>query len=200
MTWPAAAVFRSLRSLAWKGVKNWVQRSFASVPAISTADLADWLQKETLSPLLIDARSAAEYSVSHLPGAHQAKTLAEAEAVIKEAGICKQTAKQTAEQMAKQTAGQMAEQAPIVLYCSIGYRSGRLGKALQAAGYRVTNLEGSIFQWANEGRSLVTDPPATDPPATDPSERSSAHHSTPRVHPYSWLWGLLLDPAVMKSD
>ncbi len=189
MTWPAAAVFCSLRSLAWKGVKNWVQRSFASVPTISTADLADWLQKETLSPLLIDARSAAEYSVSHLPGAHQAKTFAEAETVIKEAGVSEQ----------------MTKQAPIVLYCSIGYRSGRLGKALQSAGYRVTNLEGSIFQWANEGRSLitdlpVTDPLATDPPATDPSERSSAHHSTPRVHPYSWLWGLLLDPAVTKSD
>lgn len=192
MTWPAAAVFCSLRSLAWKGVKNWVQRSFASVPTISTADLADWLQKETPLPLLIDARSAEEYSVSHLPGAHRAKTLAEAEAIIKEAGISKQTVGQTAEQM--------DEQAPIVLYCSIGYRSGRLGKALQAAGYRVTNLEGSIFQWANEGRSLATDPLATDLPATVPSERSSAHHSTPRVHPYSWLWGLLLDPAVMKSD
>ena len=183
MTWPAAAVSRSLRLLAWKGVKSVVQRSFASVPAISTADLADWLQKETFLPLLIDARSPAEYSVSHLPGAHRAKTLAEAEAVIEESGI------------SKQTAGQTAEQAPIVLYCSVGYRSGRLGKALQAAGYRVMNLEGSIFQWANEGRSL-----ATDLLATDLSESASAHHSTPRVHPYSWLWGLLLDPAVTKSD
>lgn len=175
MTWPTAAVFRSLRSLAWKGVKNWVQRSFASVPAISTADLADWLHKETPSPLLIDARSAEEYSVSHLPGADRAQTVAEAETVIKAAGISKQ----------------MAAQAPIVLYCSIGYRSGRLGKALQAAGYRVMNLEGSIFQWANEGRSLVT---------ANLSERSSAHHSTPQVHPYSWLWGLLLDPTVIKSS
>ena len=174
MTWPAAAVFRSSRSLAWRGVKSWVRRSFASVPTVSTADLADWLQKETLAPLLIDVRSAEEYSVSHLPGAHRARTFAEAKAVIEESGISERT----------------AEQASIVLYCSVGYRSGRLGKALQAAGYQVTNLEGSIFQWANEGRSLVT---------ANSSERSSTQHETHPVHPYSRLWGLLLNPAVPQA-
>ncbi len=179
MTWPAAAVYHSLRSLAWKGVKSWVRRSFSSVPTISTADLADLLQQESAAPLLIDARSPEEYQVSHLRHAHQAKTLAEAEAIIQEAGITEQTAEQT----------------PIVIYCSIGYRSGRLGKALQDAGYRVMNLEGSIFQWANEGRSLVT-----AHSSAHSSANSSASHSTQQVHPYSRLWGLLLDPAVPKLN
>lgn len=162
MTWPPVTLSHSLRSLAWKGVKSWVQRSFSSVPTISTAALASQLQQADSSPLLLDARSAEEYEVSHLRGAHRAKTIAEAEAVIKEANIAKQT--------------------PIVVYCSIGYRSGRLGKALQAAGYEVMNLEGSIFQWANEGRSLVT-----------------AKGPTQQVHPYSWLWGLLLAPHMAKN-
>ncbi|MGB3300335.1 MAG: rhodanese-like domain-containing protein [Phormidesmis sp.] len=155
MIWPPIALSHWLRSLVWKGVKSWVRQSFSSVPTISTAELANWLEQADTSPLLLDARSAEEYEVSYLRGAHRAKTVAEAEAVIKEANIAKQT--------------------PIVVYCSIGYRSGRLGKALQAAGYEVTNLEGSIFQWANEGRSLVT-----------------ANGPTQQVHPYSWLWGLLL--------
>ncbi len=179
MTWPAAAVYHSLRSLAWKGVKSWVRRSFSSVPMISTAELADLLQQESAEPLLIDARSLEEYQVSHLLHAHRAKTLTEAETLIQQAGIIEQTAEQT----------------PIVVYCSIGYRSGRLGKALQDAGYRVRNLEGSIFQWANEGRSLIT-----ANLSANPSANSSASHSTQQVHPYSRLWGLLLDPTVPKLN
>jgi predicted sulfurtransferase len=44
----------------------------------------------------------------------------------------------------------------VVLYCSVGYRSADVAARLQAHGYtNVFNLEGSIFQWANEGRTLV---------------------------------------------
>lgn len=44
----------------------------------------------------------------------------------------------------------------IVLYCSIGYRSEKVGEKLKKAGYKnVFNLYGSIFQWANEGFPIV---------------------------------------------
>ena len=44
----------------------------------------------------------------------------------------------------------------MVAYCSVGYRSAGLTDELGQRGYtRVCNLEGSLFQWANEGRPLV---------------------------------------------
>jgi 3-mercaptopyruvate sulfurtransferase SseA len=74
----------------------------------------------------------------------------------------------------------MAKETPVVTYCALGYRSGALATKLQAAGFTsVSNLEGSIFQWANEHRPLVQG----DTPVTT-------------VHPYSSLWGrLLIDDA-----
>lgn len=151
------AVFRPLKAFTWQGIKRWVRRRFPSVQEISTADLADWLAQETAQPVLIDARRPAEYAVSHLPEAVQAKSVEAVEA----AGVSKDR--------------------PIVVYCSVGYRSARLGEKLQAAGYQVMNLEGSLFQWANEGRLL-----------------QSAGGPTRQAHPYSRLWGLLLDSAVVE--
>lgn len=40
----------------------------------------------------------------------------------------------------------------VVLYCSIGYRSEKIGKKLKSAGFKhVYNLYGSIFAWVNAG-------------------------------------------------
>lgn len=150
------AVFSPLRAFTWQGIKRWVRQSFPSVQTISTADLANWMAQEAAGPTLIDARRPEEYAVSHLPGALQINSVEAVEA----AGISKDR--------------------PIVIYCSVGYRSARLGAQLQAAGYSVMNLEGSLFQWANEGRYL-----------------HSASGPTRQVHPYSRLWSLLLDSAVV---
>lgn len=44
---------------------------------------------------------------------------------------------------------------PVYVYCSIGYRSERVGEQLQDAGFeRVFNLYGGIFDWANHGNEL----------------------------------------------
>ena len=46
---------------------------------------------------------------------------------------------------------------PIVVFCSIGYRSEKIGEKLKKEGYgRVFNLYGSIFAWANAGLPLKT--------------------------------------------
>ena len=44
---------------------------------------------------------------------------------------------------------------PIILYCSVGYRSEKLGKKLQKKGFtNVKNLYGSIFEWINQGYTV----------------------------------------------
>ena len=43
----------------------------------------------------------------------------------------------------------------IVVYCSVGYRSEKVGEWLQEMGFQsVENLYGSIFEWANRGYPL----------------------------------------------
>ena len=45
--------------------------------------------------------------------------------------------------------------AVVIVYCSVGYRSEKIGEKLIRNGYKhVFNLYGSIFEWANEGNPL----------------------------------------------
>jgi len=46
---------------------------------------------------------------------------------------------------------------PIVLYCSIGYRSEKIGEKLLKKGYTVYNLYGGIFEWKNNDNLIVDD-------------------------------------------
>ena len=65
----------------------------------------------------------------------------------------------------------------IVVYCSVGYRSSQLAEKLRARSIEnVFNLEGSLFQWANEGRSLYR-----------------GDERVHEAHPYDEEWGQLLD-------
>jgi rhodanese-related sulfurtransferase len=145
--------FKPIRRLAWIFIKQFINQQFPAIETISTTQLADWLVGELPSPILIDARKLEEYAVSHLPGAHHLPTL---------------TAVQQSE---------VSLEATIVVYCSVGYRSAKLVQELQKVGYaHVTNLEGSIFEWHNQGKPLVVD-----------------GESTRLVHSYSPIWGMLLD-------
>ena len=68
------------------------------------------------------------------------------------------------------------EDAKVVVYCSIGYRSAAIVRDLERAGIQnVYNLEGGLFDWANQDRPLYRDEDRVD-----------------EVHPYNRLWGLLL--------
>jgi rhodanese-related sulfurtransferase len=149
----------SCRGIDWFLLKRSLRGRFGGENWITTQQLADWLaDKKRPAPVLLDVRTPAEWKVSHLPGARQVDPQADASAA----------------------AGKVAKDAPIVTYCAVGYRSGALAQRLRAAGYtRVQNLEGSIFEWANEHRPLARD-----------GERVT------RVHPYSALWGRLLQPEV----
>jgi rhodanese-related sulfurtransferase len=44
---------------------------------------------------------------------------------------------------------------PIIVYCSIGYRSEKIAVKLRKAGFqKVYNLYGSIFEWVNQGHPV----------------------------------------------
>jgi rhodanese-related sulfurtransferase len=156
-----AGVFAALglRSVDWFLLKKSLRTKFTKIEWISTSELADWLaNKRRPAPVLLDVRTPEEWNVSHLPGARRVDPGGSAESVA--AGLPKDT--------------------PIVTYCAVGYRSGETADRLRAAGFiNVRNLEGSVFQWANEHRPLVRE-----------QERVS------QVHPYNTFWGRLLNDDV----
>ena len=154
-----ACALLGLRSVDWFLLKKSLRHKFTKIEWISTSELADWLaDKRRSAPVLLDVRTPEEWNVSHLPGARRVEPNASAESV----------------------GGGLSKETPIVTYCAVGYRSGEMAERLRAAGFaNVRNLEGSIFQWANEHRPLVHD-----------DERVST------VHPYNTFWGRLLNDDV----
>ena len=155
----AAVALLFNRSINWFLLKKTLEHRFPEVTWISTQELANWLaDKGKPAPLLLDIRTPEEWNVSHLPGARRVEPKSSIEGVT--VGISKET--------------------PIVTYCAVGYRSAETAKRLKAAGFtNVRNLEGSIFQWANERRPLV-----------------QGEQPVSRVHPYDTLWGRLLEEEV----
>ena len=157
-----ATVLACDRWVTWPRVKERIRREFPKVRQIDSAELESRLAgTETRRPLLLDVRRPDEYAVSHLPGAFQLDPdLSEAEELL--VALPPGTAEAT----------------PIVLYCSVGYRSSRMAQRLMELGFEdVANLEGSIFEWANRGLPLVR-----------------GDESVSLVHPYDPRWGRLLDP------
>lgn len=131
-----------------------VRSAYPDVEHLSTDSLAALVSADQRAVYIIDTRSRAEYDVSHIPGAiwidPGARTFPEL--------------------------NQLDKKTKIVAYCSVGYRSSKIARRLIAAGHSdVANLDGSIFQWANEGRQLVDEEGATS-----------------TVHPYNERWGQLL--------
>lgn len=69
----------------------------------------------------------------------------------------------------------ISKSSPIVVYCSIGVRSEKIGEKLLAAGYtNVRNCYGSIFEWVNQGNEVVD---MQDKPTT-------------KIHAYNQKWGV----------
>ena len=83
---------------------------------------------------------------------------------------------------------QPGEKFDLVCYCSVGYRSSIVAEQILKLkedgqlpnGLRPVNLEGSIFQWASEGRSLT--------------RKGQTGVSVTTVHPFLKVWGALTLP------
>lgn len=109
-----------------KKIASWLK---FTVPTVSPEGV-----KKMPDVVLLDARERAEYDVSHLPKAIFIGYNTFEKDVLKD----------------------MAKDKPIVVYCSIGYRSEKIGEKLQKMGFtKVYNLYGSIFEWVNQGNQVV---------------------------------------------
>ena len=143
------------RTPAWEQALRFVREAFPDVPQMTTRQLAAMQAHDVPDVVLLDARTAAEFNVSHLPGAVLASNA----------------------RMALDALEGNDPERTVVVYCSVGYRSSRLAKQLRARGFEnVFNLEGSLFQWANEGRPLYR-----------------GDKQVHKAHPYDEEWGMLLD-------
>ncbi len=152
----AAVLLIAGRGVAFEVVRRLTARKFPDVQWIDPVELARWrVDSGRTQPLVLDARTAAEYGVSHLSDAVWIDPSRPSFHPIRG----------------------RARNAPIVVYCSVGYRSARVAHWLGQQGYtNVRNLSGSLFRWANEDRPMVSD-----------------GRPTQVVHPYDRRWGLLLE-------
>lgn len=106
--------------------------------------------------LFLDARAYEEFKVSHIPDARWVGYEEFTMDKVKDIGKTRQ----------------------IVIYCSVGVRSERIGKKLLDAGFtNVQNLYGSLFEWVNQ-----------DYPIVDADGKP-----TQKVHAYSRAWGVWLN-------
>ena len=111
----------------------------------------DELKKIKQDVHIFDTREKEEYEVSHIDGAQYLGY----------------------DDFDAARLGDLKKDDKIVLYCSIGYRSEKIGERLQKMGYtNVHNLYGSLFDWVNRGNEVV--------------EKNG--ESTQKVHTYNWLW------------
>lgn len=109
------------------------------------------------STLYLDAREADEYRVSKIPGAVYVGFNEFTTATVSSLNIPKGK--------------------KIIVYCSLGVRSEKIAQKLKKSGYtNVFNLWGGIFEWKNEGKTVV----------------DSNNKPTENVHAYSKKWGKYL--------
>jgi rhodanese-related sulfurtransferase len=132
-----------------------VKQDFPDVSHIDTEAVAKLVaSKDGGEVQIIDVREPAEYAVSHIPGA---------------INIPPETADDA-------LTAAVSPDRPVIVYCSVGYRSSILAQRLQAAGRtNVSNYIGSIFAWANAGQPL-----------------QSSSGEAKSVHPYDRKWGRYL--------
>jgi len=122
-----------------------------TIPLISVEDLKK-AENTKSSLLIIDAREKKEYYVSHIKKA-------------KHVGY---------DNFKLSKLKDVEKNTIIVVYCSVGYRSEKVGEKLKRAGFtKVMNLQGGIFDWKNKGYSVYDNKGA----------------ETQKVHAYDKSWG-----------
>lgn len=148
-----------MRNLIFKILNFLIKLKFPEVEKINTETLSQWqADASKIQPLLLDARTEEEYAVSHL------KTAIPIDLASKDFFDTLHISIDT----------------PIVVYCSIGYRSAIVAQKLQEEGFsQVFNLSGGIFEWANEQRPMF-------------QLMSQKLQLTTLVHPYNATWRKLL--------
>lgn len=123
-----------------------------SIPIVAVADLN---QKQIQSTTFIDSREKVEFDVSHIKGATWVGY----------------------DDFDMARMDDISKNEPIIIYCSVGYRSEKIGEKLIEAGYtNVSNLYGGIFEWVNQEKPIV----------------DLSGKPTTKIHGYSKTWGIWL--------
>ena len=122
------------RAIAFAVVQRVTDRKFPTIQPLDADDLARWRADSTRAqPVLLDARSGAEFGLSHLRGASRVDP--------REPGL--------------KAIAAFPRDTPVVVYSRVGYRSARVALWLQRHGFRtVFDLTGGIFGWANDARPM----------------------------------------------
>lgn len=139
------------RAVAWQGVFHLIAAQHPELPEVTPQHAETAL---AAGHTFIDVRTAREFETSHVPGA------------IFAGGT----------DLRALTEGHVAElrQGPVIVYCSVGWRSAAATARLRSREVDASNLRGGVFAWAQEGHPLTAE----------------------RVHPYNALFGLLLPSAL----
>ena len=133
-----------------------------TVPLVQPEQLESW-QISQKQLILLDTRSPKEYQVSHLKGSELIDY----------------------ETFDPRNIAHISKTATVVVYCSVGYRSERVGEKMKELGFKeVYNLYGGIFHWKNQGYSVVND----------------KNQATDSVHAYNRIWGLWLKKGIKVYD
>ncbi len=99
-----------------------------TVPLISSQELKG---KEDIT--ILDTRSAEEFDVSHIDGAQMIDY----------------------DSFQSSSVEHLDKDSEVIVYCSVGYRSERIGEKLQKMGFKnVKNLYGGIFDWKNQNLEM----------------------------------------------
>ncbi len=97
--------------------------------------------KNPASFIFLDAREKEEFEISHIPNALQIGY----------------------ENFDPKVLESIQKNQPIIVYCSLGYRSEKVAEKLLKMGYsNTTNLYGGIFEWVHCDQLILNDSSATD--------------------------------------
>lgn len=102
-------------------------------PIIEINDLKKLIKTDS-KIYILDARELSEYNISHLPNSIH----------IGFEGINLNSVQSKINKKSK-----------IIVYCSVGYRSGVIAEKLKKLKYNVFNLKGGIFAWSNKNNMLL---------------------------------------------
>ncbi len=121
-----------------------------SVEEISVKDLANSKQEY----IYLDSRDEKEFATSHLKNARFV-------------GFSKDSFNEDAVK-------DLPEDTPIVVYCSVGFRSEKTTEQLRSLGFsNVKNLYGGLFEWSNNELPMV----------------DNNNNRTTKIHAYNKKWG-----------
>lgn len=130
----AFAIVFSFQACGQETYEEYLESLYSkTVPLMQPTKLHELLENEK-DVHLLDTRTKEEFKVSHIPGARRI-------------GYDNFTMDQIAD---------VPKDAHVVLYCTVGYRSEKVGEILKENGYEnVHNVYGSILKWKNNGYKVV---------------------------------------------